>query len=267
MENINKEDKIKFALSANVSSKYGSLWRITYKWEDEHKRKVELCRIHFNKLRLNDTFSIIETNYCFFLTADRLGSVGVEAVVCRGYNKTFKNVCSSFFFFVVVAIGALVGLTACGGIASRNTHYDTTRVDTIKAVCLDSLPLSSQKASQGWLLSEDSIHSKLYSQMQQGSNITPYSRLCIVKSRYKAPTLSLQLSYGERFAADDGEAFATIRLLSHGKEIGVFRGKIAENGSRLFIPNTFLKAIYNKEKFAVELNTVASGKLIYKFRA
>lgn len=267
MGNINKEDKLKFALPAYVSREYGSLWRITYKWEDEHKRKVEPCRIDLNNLCLNNTLYFIETNYCLFLTADRLGGVEVEAVVCRGYNKIFKNVCSSFFFFVVVAIGSLVGLTACGGIASRSTHYDTTRVDTLKAVCLDSLPLSSQKASQGWLLSEDSIHSKLYSQMQQGSNITPYSRLCIVKSRYKAPTLSLQLSYGERFAADDGEAFATIRLLSHGKEIGVFRGKIAENGSRLFIPNTFLKAIYNKEKFAVELNTVASGKLIYKFRA
>ena len=267
MGNINKEDKLKFALPAYVSREYGSLWRITYKWEDKHKRKVEPCRIDLNNLCLNNTLCFIETNYCLFLTADRLGGVGVEAVVCRGYNKIFKNVCSSFFSFVVVAIGALVGLTACGGIASRSTHYDTTRVDTLKAVCLDSLPLSSQKASQGWLLSEDSIHSKLYSQMQQGSNITPYSRLCIVKSRYNTSTLSLQLSYGERFATDDGEAFATIRLLSHGKEIGVFRGKIAENGSRLFIPNTFLKAIYNKEKFAVELNTVASGKLIYKFRA
>ena len=161
--------------------------------------------------------------------------------------------------------------SACGAHSLKGDHYDTTRVDTMVAINLDSVKVQDGTVVSDWQYSTDSVIAKLSSMPQKKSNITPNNHLFVrvAYRNHRLDNLCLILGDGERFAGNSYDTTNVIKFYAHGKMLGKFTYKpgISKQTDSAFINNAsaFLPCIKENRSFKLETTTFTSGKLVYEF--
>jgi len=137
---------------------------------------------------------------------------------------------------VFVAISA-VAFMSCSGCSSRGVgHYDTTQVDTMLAVDLDSNSSGDGTYVSSWTYLNDSAVANMQSAPNKKSQITPSNRM------------NIRVRYLGRFSYKPG---------------------ISKQTDSAFVqtPEAFVDCLRKYRSFKIETTTFTSGTLVYSFDA
>lgn len=176
---------------------------------------------------------------------------------------------SSFLILIISALSSF----SCGYQSRGQRHYDTTDVDTIVAVNLDSVKNKEGKIVTDWIYNSDSTTMTLSSLPQPKSIITSTNHMSLqLKYRgHELKNICLIMSDGERFAGNSYDSTNVVKLYAHGKELGKFTYEpgISKQTDTVFIssPSTFKKSLGENTNFKIETATFTSGTLMYEFNA
>jgi len=137
---------------------------------------------------------------------------------------------------VFVAISA-VAFMSCSGCSSRGVgHYDTTQVDTMLAVDLDSNSSGDGTYVSSWTYLNDSAVANMQSAAGNSYDTTNY-----------------------------------VRVYAYGEEVGRFSYKpgISKQTDSAFVqtPEAFVECLRKYRSFKIETTTFTSGTLVYSFDA
>ena len=174
---------------------------------------------------------------------------------------------------VFVAISA-AAFTSCSGCSSRGVgHYDTTLVDTMLAVDLDSDPSGDGTYISSWTYLNDSAVANMQSAPNKRSQISSSNRMNI-RVRYLGRVgveACMILGDGEQFAGNSYDTTNYVRVYAYGEEVGRFSYKpgISKQTDSAFIqtPEAFVDCLRKYRSFKIETTTFTSGTLVYSFDA
>ena len=173
--------------------------------------------------------------------------------------------------FVVVMAFAIM---SCSGYSSRGVgHYDTTQVDTMLAVDLDSNSSGDGTYVSSWTYLNDSAVANMQSAPNKKSQITPSNRMNI-RVRYLGRVgveACMILGDGEQFAGNSYDTTNYVRVYAYGEEVGRFSYKpgISKQTDSAFVqtPEAFVDCLRKYRSFKIETTTFTSGTLVYSFDA
>lgn len=173
-------------------------------------------------------------------------------------------------FVVVMALAIM----SCSGYSSRGVgHYDTTQVDTMMAVDLDSNSSGDGTYVSSWSYQNDSLVAKTQSAPNKKSQITPSNRMTI-RVRYLGRVgveACMILGDGEQFAGNSYDTTNFVRVYAYGEEVGRFSYKpgISKQTDSAFVqdPIGFVDCLRKYRSFKIETTTFTSGTLVYNFDA
>lgn len=174
---------------------------------------------------------------------------------------------------VFVAISA-VAFMSCSGCSSRGVgHYDTTQVDTMLAVDLDSNSSGDGTYVSSWTYLNDSAVANMQSAPNKKSQITPSNRMNI-RVRYLGRVgveACMILGDGEQFAGNSYDTTNFVCVYAYGEEVGRFSYKpgISKQTDSAFVqtPEAFVDCLRKYRSFKIETTTFTSGTLVYSFDA
>nr|WP_314495558.1 hypothetical protein [uncultured Prevotella sp.] len=173
--------------------------------------------------------------------------------------------------FVVISAAAF---TSCSGCSSRGVgHYDTTLVDTMLAVDLDSDPSGDGTYISSWTYLNDSAVANMQSAPNKRSQISSSNRMNI-RVRYLGRVgveACMILGDGEQFAGNSYDTTNFVRVYAYGEEVGRFSYKpgISKQTDSAFVqtPEAFVECLRKYRSFKIETTTFTSGTLVYSFDA
>ena len=173
--------------------------------------------------------------------------------------------------FVVISAAAF---TSCSGCSSRGVgHYDTTQVDTMLAVDLDSDPSGDGTYISSWTYLNDSAVANMQSAPNKRSQISSSNRMNI-RVRYLGRVgveACMILGDGEQFAGNSYDTTNFVRVYAYGEEVGRFSYKpgISKQTDSAFVqtPEAFVDCLRKYRSFKIETTTFTSGTLVYSFDA
>lgn len=173
--------------------------------------------------------------------------------------------------FVVISAAAF---TSCSGCSSRGVgHYDTTLVDTMLAVDLDSDPSGDGTYISSWTYLNDSAVANMQSAPNKRSQISSSNRMNI-RVRYLGRVgveACMILGDGEQFAGNSYDTTNFVRVYAYGEEVGRFSYKpgISKQTDSAFVqtPEAFVDCLRKYRSFKIETTTFTSGTLVYSFDA
>lgn len=175
--------------------------------------------------------------------------------------------------FAALGVYMALLLASCGNRSRAQMHYDTTAVDTMMAINLDSAVGEKNVAEASWTYNSDSSVATLMSLPQKKSVITPNNRLTlqIVYDAHQARKVVFIMNDGERFSGNSYDSTNVIRLYAKGKERGKFTYEpgVSKSTDSAFLatPRAFVEAWGNESHFKVEASTFTSGTLVYEFKS
>lgn len=169
---------------------------------------------------------------------------------------------------------AATTFSSCSGCSSRGAgHYDTTQVDTMIAVDLDSPPTGDGTYVSFWTYLNDSAVAKMQSAPNRKSQITASNRMTI-RVRYLGRVgieACMILGDGEQFSGNSYDTTNFVRLYAHGEEVGRFSYKpgISKQTDSAFLQNpvAFVDCLRKNRSLKIEATTFTSGTLVYHFDA
>ncbi|WP_449018301.1 hypothetical protein [Prevotella sp.] len=173
--------------------------------------------------------------------------------------------------FVVISAAAF---TSCSGCSSRGVgHYDTTQVDTMLAVDLDSNPSGDGTYVSSWTYLNDSAVANMQSAPNKRSQISSSNRMNI-RVRYLGRVgveACMILGDGEQFAGNSYDTTNFVRVYAYGEEVGRFSYKpgVSKQTDSAFVqtPEAFVECLRKYRSFKIETTTFTSGTLVYSFDA
>ena len=173
--------------------------------------------------------------------------------------------------FVVISTAAF---TSCSGCSSRGVgHYDTTQVDTMLAVDLDSDPSGDGTYISSWTYLNDSAVANMQSAPNKRSQISSSNRMNI-RVRYLGRVgveACMILGDGEQFAGNSYDTTNFVRVYAYGEEVGRFSYKpgVSKQTDSAFVqtPEAFVDCLRKYRSFKIETTTFTSGTLVYSFDA
>ena len=165
-------------------------------------------------------------------------------------------------------------LTSCTSCSSRGVgHYDTTLVDTMVAVNLDSTKGDDGTYVSAWTYLNDSALSTIQSAPNKKSQITTTNRMTIRVRRLGRLGLEacMILGDGEQFAGNTYDSTNYVRVYAQGDEVGRFTYKpgISKQTDSAFVQNpvAFVSCLRKYRSLKIETTTFTSGKMVYSFDA
>ena len=173
--------------------------------------------------------------------------------------------------FVVISAAAF---TSCSGCSSRGVgHYDTTQVDTMLAVDLDSNSSGDGTYISLWTYLNDSAVANMQSAPNKRSQISSSNRMNI-RVRYLGRVgveACMILGDGEQFAGNSYDTTNFVRVYAYGEEVGRFSYKpgVSKQTDSAFVqtPEAFVECLRKYRSFKIETTTFTSGALVYSFDA
>ena len=178
------------------------------------------------------------------------------------------------YFLKLLPLVFVVAIMSCSGFSSRGIgHYDTTQVDTMIAVNLDSNSSDEGTYVSSWTYRKDSVVANMLSAPNKKSQITPSNRMDI-RVRYLGRVgveACMILGDGEQFAGNSYDTTNFVRVYAYGKEVGRFRylPGISKQTDSAFVQNpvAFVECLRKNRSFKIETTTFTSGTLVYCFDA
>ena len=175
---------------------------------------------------------------------------------------------------MALAAMAAVAFSSCSGCSSRGVgHYDTTQVDTMMAVNLDSAPSDEGAYVSSWSYQNDSAVATIQSAPNKNSQITASNRMTI-RIRYLGRVgieACMILGDGEQFSGNSYDSTNFVRIYARGDEVGRFTYKpgISKQTDSAFIQNpvAFVDCLRKNRSLKIETTTFTSGSLVYSFDA
>lgn len=175
---------------------------------------------------------------------------------------------------IVFVTFAAVAIASCSGHSLRGVgHYDTTQVDTMLAVNLDSASSGDGTFVSSWIYLNDSAVAKMQSAPNKKSQITMSNRMTL-RVRYLGRVgveACMILGDGEQFAGNSYDSSNFVRVYAYGKEVGRFTYKpgISKQTESAFIqsPEAFVDCLRKNRSLKIETTTFTSGTLVYSFDA
>ena len=175
---------------------------------------------------------------------------------------------------MALAAMAAVAFSSCSGCSSRGVgHYDTTQVDTMMAVNLDSAPSDEGAYVSSWSYQNDSAVATIQSAPNKNSQITASNRMTI-RIRYLGRVgieACMILGDGEQFSGNSYDSTNFVRIYARGNEVGRFTYKpgISKQTDSAFIQNpvAFVDCLRKNRSLKIETTTFTSGSLVYSFDA
>ena len=169
---------------------------------------------------------------------------------------------------------AAAAFSSCSGCSSRGVgHYDTTQVDTMMAVNLDSAPSDEGAYVSSWSYQNDSAVATIQSAPNKNSQITASNRMTI-RIRYLGRVgieACMILGDGEQFSGNSYDSTNIVRIYARGDEVGRFTYKpgISKQTDSAFIQNpvAFVDCLRKNRSLKIETTTFTSGSLVYSFDA
>ncbi|WP_315392563.1 hypothetical protein [Prevotella denticola] len=169
---------------------------------------------------------------------------------------------------------AAAAFSSCSGCSSRGVgHYDTTQVDTMMAVNLDSAPSDEGAYVSSWSYQNDSAVATIQSAPNKNSQITASNRMTI-RIRYLGRVgieACMILGDGEQFSGNSYDSTNFVRIYARGDEVGRFTYKpgISKQTDSAFIQNpvAFVDCLRKNRSLKIETTTFTSGSLVYSFDA
>ncbi len=165
-------------------------------------------------------------------------------------------------------------LTSCTSCSSRGVgHYDTTLVDTMVAVNLDSTKGDNGSYVSAWVYLNDSSLATIQSAPNKKSQITSSNHM-FIRVR-KVGRLGLEacmiLGDGEQFAGNSFDSSNYVRVYAQGDEVGRFTYKpgVSKQTDSAFVQNpvAFVDCLRKYRSLKIEATTFTSGSLVYSFDA
>lgn len=178
-----------------------------------------------------------------------------------------------FLPFAFAAVTA-AAFASCSGCTSRGAgHYDTTQVDTMMAVDLDSASSVEGAYVSAWAYQNDSAVATMQSAPNRKSQITASNRMTI-RVRYLGRVgieACMILGDGEQFSGNSYDSTNFVRVYAHGDEIGRFTYKpgVSKQTDSAFVrnPAAFVDCLRKNRSLKIETTTFTSGTLDYSFDA
>lgn len=175
---------------------------------------------------------------------------------------------------MALAAMAAVAFSSCSGCSSRGVgHYDTTQVDTMMAVNLDSAPSDEGAYVSSWSYQNDSAVATIQSAPNKNSQITASNRMTI-RIRYLGRVgieACMILGDGEQFSGNSYDSTNFVRIYARDDEVGRFTYKpgISKQTDSAFIQNpvAFVDCLRKNRSLKIETTTFTSGSLVYSFDA
>ena len=175
---------------------------------------------------------------------------------------------------MALAAMAAAAFSSCSGCSSRGVgHYDTTQVDTMMAVNLDSAPSDEGAYVSSWSYQNDSAVATIQSAPNKNSQITASNRMTI-RIRYLGRVgieACMILGDGEQFSGNSYDSTNFVRIYARGDEVGRFTYKpgISKQTDSAFIQNpvAFVDCLRKDRSLKIETTTFTSGSLVYSFDA
>lgn len=175
---------------------------------------------------------------------------------------------------MALAAMAAAAFSSCSGCSSRGVgHYDTTQVDTMMAVNLDSAPSDEGTYVSSWSYQNDSAVATIQSAPNKNSQITASNRMTI-RIRYLGRVgieACMILGDGEQFSGNSYDSTNFVRIYARGDEVGRFTYKpgISKQTDSAFIQNpvAFVDCLRKNRSLKIETTTFTSGSLVYSFDA
>lgn len=169
---------------------------------------------------------------------------------------------------------AATAFSSCSGCSSRGVgHYDTTQIDTMIAVDLDSASSGDGTYVSSWTYLNDSAIAKMQSAPNKKSQITASNRMTI-RVRYLGRVgveVCMILGDGEQFAGNSYDTTNFVRVYAHGDEVGRFTYKpgVSKQTDSAFVqnPEAFVDCLRKNSSLKIETTTFTSGTLVYSFDA
>ena len=169
---------------------------------------------------------------------------------------------------------AAAAFSSCSGCSSRGVgHYDTTQVDTMMAVNLDSAPSDEGAYVSSWSYQNDSAVATIQSAPNKNSQITASNRMTI-RIRFLGRVgieACMILGDGEQFSGNSYDSTNFVRIYARGDEVGRFTYKpgISKQTDSAFIQNpvAFVDCLRKNRSLKIETTTFTSGSLVYSFDA
>ena len=169
---------------------------------------------------------------------------------------------------------AATAFSSCSGCSSRGVgHYDTTQIDTMIAVDLDSASSGDGTYVSSWTYLNDSAIAKMQSAPNKKSQITASNRMTI-RVRYLGRVgieACMILGDGEQFSGNSYDSTNFVRIYARGDEVGRFTYKpgISKQTDSAFIQNpvAFVDCLRKNRSLKIETTTFTSGSLVYSFDA
>ena len=165
-------------------------------------------------------------------------------------------------------------LTSCTSCSSRGVgHYDTTLVDTMVAVNLDSTKGDDGTYVSAWTYLNDSALATIQSAPNKKSQITATNRMTIRVRRLGRLGLEacMILGDGEQFAGNSYDSTNYVRVYAQGDEVGRFTYKpgISKQTDSAFVQNpvAFVSCLRKYRSLKIETTTFTSGTMVYSFDA
>lgn len=175
---------------------------------------------------------------------------------------------------MALAAMAAAAFSSCSGCSSRGVgHYDTTQVDTMMAVNLDSAPSDEGAYVSSWSYQNDSAVATIQSAPNKNSQITASNRMTI-RIRYLGRVgieACMILGDGEQFSGNSYDSTNFVRIYARGNEVERFTYKpgISKQTDSAFIQNpvAFVDCLRKNRSLKIETTTFTSGSLVYSFDA
>ena len=175
---------------------------------------------------------------------------------------------------MALAAMAAAAFSSCSGCSSRGVgHYDTTQVDTMMAVNLDSAPSDEGAYVSSWSYQNDSAVATIQSAPNKNSQITASNRMTI-RIRYLGRVgieACMILGDGEQFSGNSYDSTNFVHIYARGNEVGRFTYKpgISKQTDSAFSQNpvAFVDCLRKNRSLKIETTTFTSGSLVYSFDA
>lgn len=165
-------------------------------------------------------------------------------------------------------------LISCTSNSNRgDSHYDTSQVDTMLAINLDSGETESSDVVSVWTYNADSTEATIVSAPNGKSQLSKNNRMTIRifglgTSKAKA---CLVLGNGERFAGNSFDTTNIVRVYAQNKELASYQyfPGITKQLDSAYISSSrsLISNLQTQKSFKIETSTFTSGSLVYDFDA